>query len=175
MARLNYRVNQNIKAREVRVIDQTGEQLGVMPTSEALEAANRSGLDLVEVAPAANPPVAKLLNFKQFAFERKKQEKEARKSTRAGLKEIRMRPNIGEADLAIRAKRAREFLEEGNQVKLTVVFRGREITHPDIGLEKINGLTRALADDARLERAPMQKGRMITATLVPGKNGQGKD
>jgi translation initiation factor IF-3 len=168
--RVNYKINQEIKSGRVRLVDREGKQLGVVETAKALEKARKAGLDLVEVAPAAKPPVARLLNFRQFLLEKKKQEKKSKKKvTRSEVKEIRIRPNIGEADLSIRAKRTKEFLEEGHRVKLTVVFRGREITHPEIGIEKINKLLGLLAGEGKTMGKPRRKGRTIEVILLSQK------
>lgn len=139
-----------------------------MEASKALEIAKREGLDLVEVAPSTKPPVVKLLNFQRFLLERKKKKKVAKKrSTKIELKEIRIKPNIGEADLNTRAKRTREFLKRGNRVKLTVFYRGREVTHPEVGLEKINKFIEMLREVARVEESPVQKKRTLEAILIP--------
>lgn len=136
--------------------------------AEAMEIAKRKGLDLVEVAPSARPPVVKLLNFRKFLLVRRKKEKiTKRKSPKTELKEIRIRPNIGEADLNTRAKRTKEFLKKGSRVKLTVFYRGREVTHPEVGLEKINKLIEMLKEVARVEEGPVQKKRAVEAILVP--------
>lgn len=172
MVKLSYKINQNIKAKEVRLIDQKGEQLGVMEISRALAIAKDRKLDLVEVSPSAKPPVCKLLDFKRFLLEKKRKEKTAkRKSTKVELKEIRIKPNIGEADLNVRARRAEEFLKEGNRVKLTVVYRGREMSHPEVGLEKINKMLEALKEVAKIEGEPTRRGRAMEALLVPRKVG----
>lgn len=168
MVKLSYRINQNIKAKKVRLIDQKGKQLEVMEISRALAIAKDRKLDLVEVAPAAKPPVCKLWDFQRFLREQKKRRKAARRSsTRVELKEIRIRPNIGKADLNVRVKLAKKFLRKRNRVKLTVIYRGREISHPEVGLEKINALTESLKEIAKMEESPKRKGRSIEVTLVP--------
>ena len=151
----------------MRVIDADGKQIGVMDLSNALAIANKKGLDLVEVSPAAQPPVAKLLDFKRFLNERKKLDKIAKRESRSILKEIRISPNISDGDLKIKARRAKEFLEKGCQVKVSVIYRGREITHPEIGLEKINGLLVMLTEDAKIMEPPKRVGRTVEATLTP--------
>lgn len=172
--KLSYRINQNIKAKEIRLIDERGKQLGVMKTTKALETAKRKDLDLVEVAPSAKPPVAKLLDFRKFLREQRKKEKAARKRTvKTEIKEIRIRPNIGEGDLNTRARQAKEFLEEGDRVKLTVVYRGRETSHPEIGLEKINKLIEMLKEGARVGEEPIHRGRTVEAFLIPRKKNTG--
>lgn len=176
MVKPSYRINQNIKAKEIRLIDQKGKQLGVVKTAEALKTAERRGLDLVEVAPSAKPPVAKLFNFQKFLLEQKKRGKIAKKrGVKTELKEIRIKPNIGEADLNVRAKRAEGFLKEGDRVKLTVVYRGREITHPEVGLEKINKLIEMLKEGARVGEGPTRRGRAMEALLIPRKGNRSPD
>lgn len=166
--KVSYRINEAIKAAEIRLINQKGEQLGVVRTAKALEIAKKEGLDLVEVAPSAKPPVVKLLDFKRFLASQRKQEKIAkRRSVKTQLKEIRIRPNIGEADLNIRARHAEEFLKEEIRVKLTVVYRGREITHPEIGLEKLNKLIEMLKEVAKVGGEPARRGRTVEVILVP--------
>ena len=139
-----------------------------MKTSEALELAREQNLDLVEVAAGAKPPVVRILDFKKYRFAKKRQESASKKKTKTtGTKELRFRPSIGPNDLQIRINRAREFLEEGNKVKLTVQFRGRQVTHPEIGFEKINEMIKALADVSKVEQAPKKKGKFIYAALGP--------
>lgn len=175
-----YNVNQNIRAKEVRLIGEDGKQVGVVPIEEALKRAKSAELDLVEVSASVKPPVVKILDFKRFLFERKQQEKTARKKgVKAGLKELRLRPNIGVGDLAVRIKRAQEFLEAGDRVKLTVFYRGREATHPEVGLEKINKMITSLKEVGKAEETPKRRGNMIDVVLVPlgkkgDKNGQEK-
>lgn len=144
--------------------------MGVMKTSRALAIAEDRRLDLVEVSPSAKPPVAKLLDFQRLLLEQKKKKKVAKKeSIKTGLKEIRIKPNIGEGDLNVRAKRAEKFLKGGDRVKLTVVYRGREITHPEVGLEKINKLIETLKEVAKVGESPMRRGRTMEVILIPRK------
>ena len=139
-----------------------------MPVTEAIQKAKDLGLDLVEVSAEAKPPVVRILDFKKYRFAKKRQESASKKKTKTtGTKELRFRPSIGPNDLQIRIDRAREFLSEGNKVKLTVQFRGRQITHPEIGFEKINEMIKALADVAKVEQAPRKKGKFINAALGP--------
>lgn len=163
----SYRVNEEIKAAEVRIIDDKGKQVGVMPRQKALELAKEKELDLVEVAPSAKPPVVKIINVKHFLFQREKQEKAAKKGGKSELKEFRIRPNIGENDLGIRVRRAEEFLKEGNQVKLTVVFRGRENAHPEIGLAKIKIMLEQLKEVGIPEKEPERLGKIIEVVINP--------
>lgn len=177
MVRISYRINQNIKAPEIRLINQKGKQVGVVKTAKALETAKKEGLDLVEVAPSAKPPVAKLLDFKRFLAEQKKEERIAQKrSAKTELKELRFNPNIGEADLNVRVKRAEEFLKKGDRVKLTVVYRGREAAHLEVGLNKINKMVELLKEVAKIVEGPTHRGKTVEAFLVPRKrNAQEKD
>ena len=160
----SYKINHQIKSPELRVIDEKGEQLGVMDTSAALKLALERELDLVEVAPGAQPPVAKILDFKKWLFQREKEEK---KQQRSELKELRIRPNIGDNDLEIRARRAEDFLGNGDKVKLTVVLRGRERAHPDVGLAKLNRLIDLLKEEGKPEKDPVVTGNGYEATLIP--------
>lgn len=162
------RLNQQIRAPKVRVIDQDGKQIGVLTLSEALEKAREQGLDLIEVAPQTDPPVVRILDFKKYQFEKKQQEKKSKKKTTTlEVKELRFGPNIGPNDLQIRIERAREFLGEGDKVKITIQFKGRQISHPEIGFDKIKKIVQALSDVARVEREPERKGRFIHTVLGP--------
>jgi len=137
--------------------------------AKALQKAEGLGLDLVEVSAKVQPPVVRILDFKKYSFTKKRQESASKRKTKTtGTKELRFGPSIGPNDLQTRVERAREFLEGGNKVKLTVQFKGREITHPEIGFEKINGMVKALADVSKVEQAPKKKGKFIYTTLGPG-------
>jgi translation initiation factor IF-3 len=162
----SYRTNDWIRASELRVIGEDGKDLGVMATKTARETARSKGLDLVEVAPSAQPPVARIINYKRWLFEREKQKGEASEK-RSELKELRFRPNIGENDLRLRARRAEDFLRDGDKVKLAVVFRGREAAHPEIGLEKIRLLTELLKEVGKLEKDPVRAERGYEVILLP--------
>ena len=159
-----YRLNQQIRSAQVMVINEKGEQLGVMDTSQALKVALERELDLVEVAPGANPPVARILDYKKWLFQREKEEK---KQPRTTLKELRIRPNIGGRDLEVRVGRAEKFLKSGHKVKLTVIFRGREMAHPQLGLDKIKFVTDLLKGIGKLEREPKSIGRGYEVTFIP--------
>jgi translation initiation factor IF-3 len=154
----------------VRLIDQSGKQLGIYPIEEALRLALENDVDLVEVAPAAKPPVCRLLNYGKYVYERAKKEKQARKSQRAvEIKEIRMRPKIGEHDLAFKTKRVREFLSDGAKVRLRVRFRGRERSYPEIGRDLLKRVSEELEDVALVEQAPTvdQGARSVYMLLIP--------
>jgi translation initiation factor IF-3 len=162
------RVNRQIRISPVRVIDQDGEQVGIIPIERALEMAEELGLDLVEVAPLARPPVCRIMDYGKFKYEEQRKAREARKKQHhVQLKEVKMRPGIEDHDFEFKTRHARRFLEEGNKVKLTMMFRGRQMAHPEIGrqvLEKVSGL---LADIAKVESAPMMEARAMTMVLAP--------
>ena len=156
-----------IRISPVRVIDEAGNQLGVMPTLEALRLAQERGYDLVEVAPTASPPVTRLLDFGQYKYELAKREKEAkRKSRSVEFKEVRLKPKIGTGDFDTKVRRAIEFLEEGDRVKVAVQFRGRELTHPQIGRELLNKFADLVKDHGVLERAPLLEGKSMHITIA---------
>lgn len=165
----SYRTNERIRAPQVRVIDENGQQLGVMPTAEALNTAKSRGVDLVEVAPFAQPPVVRIIDYKRWLFQREKQ-KEGRKESKTELKELRIRPNIGENDLRLRVRRAEGFLRAGDKVKLAVIYRGREITHPEIGLQKIKTVSELLREVGKPEKDPERFERGYEVTFIPVRN-----
>jgi len=151
-----------IRVPQVRVVDEDGAQLGVLPTGEALRLAQERGYDLVEVAPTASPPVVKLLDFGQYKYELAKREKEAKRRSRSvEFKEIRLKPKIGTGDFDTKVNRAIQFLEEGDRIKVTVQFRGRELTHPEIGRNLLAKFTDRVKDHGVLERAPLLEGRAM--------------
>jgi len=162
------RVNHRIRVPEVRVVLDDGSQLGVMPTSEALKAAEGRGLDLVEVNPKSIPPVCKILDFGKFKYEEKKRQSEAkRKQTIVELKEVKLRPKTDDHDLQVKVRAARRFLEAGNKVKFTVRFRGREITHPQRAQMQLDWLVEQLADLANIEQRAQMEGRTMSAIVGP--------
>ncbi|WP_049822947.1 translation initiation factor IF-3 [Thermobaculum terrenum] len=166
----NLRVNEKVRAREVRVIDEDGTQLGIMHPLAALDLARQKGLDLVEVAPNANPPVCRLMDYGKFRYEQTKKERESRKSQKQiVIKEVRLKPKIDVHDLQTKAKQARNFLEEGDKVKVTVQFRGREVVHPEIGQELVQRLMDLIGDAATIEQQPKLDGKNMTALLAPRK------
>ncbi|NOZ29043.1 MAG: translation initiation factor IF-3 [Chloroflexi bacterium] len=165
------RVNEEIRAREVRVIDENGQQLGIMPTREALAMAQERGLDLVEVAPNATPPVCRMLDFGKYQYERAKRAREARRAQkRIEIKEIRLRPKTGEHDIAYKLRDARRFLQSGAKVKVRVRFRGREITHLDVGRELLDRIAEELSDIAVIEQRPSLDGRSLLMVLAPSQS-----
>jgi len=152
----------------VRVIDETGKQVGILPTREALAMAMERGLDLVEVAPNATPPVCRLLNFGKFQYERAKKDREARRAQKQiEVKEVRLRPKTGEHDIAYKLRDARRFLESGAKVKVRVRFRGREITHPEVGRELLERVAQELSDVAAVEQSPALEGPSLLMILTP--------
>lgn len=160
-----------IRVREVRVVDEEGLQLGVLPTYEALRLAQERGLDLVEVAPNAAPPVCRLLDFGKFQYERQKKEREARKAQKIiEIKEIRMRPRTGEHDLDVKVRQTLSFLEEGAKVRVTVRFRGREITHPEIAREQLAEFAEKVGDAAIIELQPAMEGPNLFMLFSPNLN-----
>lgn len=162
-----------IKVAEVRLIGPQNENIGVVPIQKALQIAREAELDLVEVAPLSEPPVCRVMDFGKFLYERTKKEKEARKAqTKIEIKEIRLRPKTNEHHRGFKTRDARRWLMEGNKVKVTIRFRGREITYPEIALEDLREIAEELADIATIEQAPNMEGRtmgMVLAPLKPGK------
>jgi translation initiation factor IF-3 len=174
LAAKEQRINRQIRAREVRLIDQDGEMQGVVDTRDALKMAEESGLDLVEVSPNANPPVCKILDFGKFKYENEKKLRESRKNqTQIKLKEIRMQPKIEKHDLLFKTKHIAEFLEEGNKVKVTIRFRGREMAHTELGrvvLDKVLLALQELDTGCTLDRSPKMEGRFMSMILSPSKS-----
>lgn len=162
------RVNQQIRISPVRVIDPAGEQLGIIPIEKALEAAEELGLDLVEVAPTARPPVCRIMDYGKFRYEEQRKAREARKKQhRVELKEVKMRPGIEDHDFDFKARHARRFLEEGNKVKVTMMFRGRQMAHPEIGRVVLERMVAEVADIGKVESHPMMEARSMTMVLAP--------
>ena len=162
------RVNEEIRAKEVRLVGEKGEQLGIMPLYQAREVAVSHNLDLVEVAATAVPPVCRLLDYGKYKYEQAKKEREARKSQRIVLlRQVRLRPKIGDHDFEAKARLARKLLGDGDKVKVTVMFRGREITHPEIGWRLLQRMAESLSETAGVERQPMMDGRSMSLFLSP--------
>lgn len=160
------RINGRIRAHEVRVIDPDGEQLGIMAVDDALESAERFGLDLVEVAPQAKPPVCRIMDYGKFKYQQNKKASEARKKgARVELKEIKLRPKTDEHDIMTKLRHARRFLEDNNKVKISIMFRGREITHPEIARDMLDRAAKELADCSEVEQSPRMEGRNMTLLL----------
>jgi len=156
-----------IRIPQVRVVDEEGTQLGVMPTPKALEMAQERGYDLVEVAPMASPPVVRFLDFGQYKYELTKREKEAKRRQRAvEFKEVRLTPKIGSGDFLTKVHRAVEFLEEGDRIKVTVRFRGRELTHPELGRNLLFKFADQIKEHGTVERAPTLEGKQMHITIA---------
>jgi len=161
------RINEQIRVREVRLVDEEGGKNGIVPTREALELAKERDLDLVEVSPNANPPVCKILNYGKYRFEQEKRLRDSRKAQKAlKLKEIRMQPKIGAGDLDTKAKHVQEFLDEGDKVKVTIRFRGRELAHTELGYDVLNEVLKRLTEGSyTIEKPAAMEGRFMSMTL----------
>ncbi|MYL41557.1 MULTISPECIES: translation initiation factor IF-3 [Virgibacillus] len=161
-------VNEKIRAREVRLIDANGDQLGVKSRQEALDIAQTRNLDLVLVAPNAKPPVCRIMDYGKYRFEQQKKEKEARKKQKViNVKEVRFTPGIGDHDFETKLKQARKFLTKGDKVKAAVRFRGRAITHKDLGREVLDRFAEEVKDIATIETKPKMEGRNMFMMLAP--------
>jgi translation initiation factor IF-3 len=161
-------VGRRIRVPEVRVIGADGAQIGVIPTHEALKLAEEAGFELVEVNPRAAPPVCKIMDFGKFKYETSKKEKASRKhQTTVVLKEIKLRPKTDEHDFDFKVKHIRRFLSEGNKCKLVIVFRGREIVHPETGQAMLDSVVKAVTDIAMVEQRPMMEGRRMVMIIGP--------
>jgi len=157
-----------IRAPEVRVVGEKGEQLGIMPLKQALETARKHNLDLVEVAATAVPPVCRLLDYGKYRYEQAKKEREARKGQKASvLREVRVRPKIGIHDFEAKARQARKLLGGGDRVKVSVLFRGREITHPEIGWKLLQKMAESVKEIASIEGQPLMEGKRMNIILIP--------
>jgi translation initiation factor IF-3 len=161
-------VNERIRIREVRLIDEDGKQYGIIPTRDALEIARERGLDLVEVQPNAAPPVCRLMDYGRFRYEESRKERESRKKAKAAVvKEVRIYPKIDPNDLKTKTRQAQRFLEAGDKVKVTVLFRGREMLHQDIGRNQLERVIADLNSVATVEAGARMEGRMLSAILTP--------
>lgn len=162
------RINEQIRISPVRLIDDEGEQVGIVSIEEARERAADKGLDLVEVAPDARPPVCRLMDYGKFKYEAARKAREAKKKQHSiQLKEVKFRPGIEDHDYDFKIRHARRFLEEGNKVKLTMMFRGRQLSHPELGLEVLQRVTEDLQDLSKVEMQPLREGRTMTMVLAP--------
>ncbi len=168
-AESKYQVNYDIKAKEVRLIDEEGKMLGIYSTRDALRLAEEKGLDLVLIAPQADPPVAKITNYSKFIFEQQKKEKQQRKQQQQQLKEIRFKWRTDTHDFNFKVRHAREFLLDGNKVKATVIFRGREIAHQEIGEELLQRFVESLGDIGKIDQEAKSEGKRISVILAPDK------
>ena len=161
-------MNQDIRAPRVLLIDQNGENQGVMPTDAALEAAEEAGLDLVEIVATADPPVCKILDYGKFRFQEQKKKSEARKKQKVvEIKEIKLRPNIDTHDYEVKARSMTRFFEEGDKVKVTLRFRGREMAHPELGMKLLQKVQADFEEIAKVEYAPRMEGRQMIMILAP--------
>lgn len=161
------RVNDQITAPEVRLIDTDGKHVGIVPIEEALRHASEVELDLVEVSPTAEPPVCRVMDYGKFLYERAKKERKSRQGARTEVKEIRLRPKTGEHDVAFKIQNARRFLQAGNKVKVRVRFRGREIHYPEIAITLLERVASDLADLATIEKKAYMEGRSMLIILAP--------
>lgn len=170
IAKEEARVNRAIRAKEVRVVDNVGEMLGIMSVSQALAAAEERGLDLVEVSPNATPPVCRIMDYGKYKYQARKRAAEAKKkSARVDIKEVKMRPKTEEHDFQVKLRNALRFLEAGNKVKVTIMFRGREVTHPEFGQALLNRVAEEVGDIGQVEMAPRMAGRFMTMVIAPKK------
>ena len=161
------RVNEQIRIANVRLIDENGEMVGVVPTHQALDRAINAGLDLVEVSPNADPPVCKILDYGKYKYEEQKRRNEARKKQKViEVKEIKMRPTIDDNDYNVKMRAIHRFLEDGDKVKVTIRFRGREMLHQELGLAVLDRVRADLEDKAKAEQFPKLEGRQMTMVLV---------
>ncbi len=161
------RINDEIRAREVRVVSNTNEQLGIMLLRDALRMAGEQQLDLVEVAPTAKPPVCRIMDFGKFKYEQQKRDKEAKKKQKVyTLKEVKLRPNIEDHDYEVKKKNAQRFLEDGDKVKVTIMFRGRELSHPELGRQILVRMAADLKDIANVERDAKLEGKNMILILA---------
>ena len=162
------RVNRQISAASIRLIDQNGDMIGVVPAGEGMKLAEQAGLDLVEISPGASPPVCKILDYGKYRYEAQKKAHEARKKQKViQIKEIKLRPTIGEHDLGIKLRNTMGFLEEGDKVRITLRFRGREMDHQDLGMQVLARVQEALKDQCKIESPPRKEGKQIVMMVAP--------
>ena len=160
------RINQEIRAEQLRVIGASGEQLGIMSLSEALKIAEEAGVDLIEISHSANPPVVKVVDWGKYQYQKMKEQQKNRKNTKTvELKQMRMGLKIGSNDLEIKLRKIREFLADGHKVKITVIFRGREMAHQELGYEMIDKIINKLEEVSILEQKPIMAGRNLSITV----------
>lgn len=165
----HYRLNYQIISPTVRLLDEEGKQVGIVSKIEALQKAKELGIDVVEIAPNAVPPVAKLIDYKKFKYQEQKKERESKKSQKnVGVKEVRLRPFIGSHDFDTRLAQAQDWIKDGNQIKINVVFKGREITRKEFGVEVMKRFVGAMTA-AKVVREPHLEGKVLSAMMVPNK------
>lgn len=161
-------MNEDVRAREVRLINHDGEQLGIMSSRDALRIAQEKGMDLVEISPAAKPPVCRLMDYGKYRYEQSKRERDARKRQKVtSIKEIKLRVSIEDHDFQVKAKNAQRFLEDGDKIKVTIMFRGREITHSVLGQDLCQRLAKQLSHISNIEKPPKVEGRNMIMILTP--------
>jgi translation initiation factor IF-3 len=166
----DYRINNEIRVKEVRLIGADGGNVGVVSLEEALRLAQEADLDLVEVAPNSDPPVCRILDYGKFLYEKAKKDREARKAqTKVEIKEVRLRPKTSEHHRSFKVRDARRWLEEGKKVRVRIRFRGREIHYPEIALEDLQSIADELSDVGVIEQSPMMEGRTMLMMLTPAK------
>ncbi len=163
------RINREIRADKVRVISEAGEQIGIMSLREALVRAEEAGLDLVEISPLAKPPVVKIVDYGKFRYQQQKKEKDSKKAqVQIKVKEVKLKPNIDEHDFQTKLKHAREFILKGNKVRISIMFRGREMLHIDLGAQVVRRFCEELSDISAIESSSKMMGRTMTTVLAPG-------
>ncbi|MGN1031746.1 MAG: translation initiation factor IF-3 [Butyricicoccaceae bacterium] len=168
---MEHQINEEIRDKEVRLIGADGAQLGIVPVAKAQEAASAKNLDLVKIAPNAQPPVCRIMDYGKYRFEQAKREKEARKKQHVvEIKEVRLSPGIDTNDFNVKAKHAMRFLKEGNKVKVSVRFRGREVTHSSIGLDLLRRFADTCSEIGAVEKQPKLEGRQMLMFLAPKKD-----
>lgn len=162
------RINEEIRAKEVRLTSATNEPLGIVQLREALQMAVEQNLDLVEVAPTAKPPVCRIMDFGKFKYEQQKREKEVKKKQKiVTVKEVKLRPNIEDHDFEVKFKNAQRFLQDGDKVKVTIMFRGRELSHPELGRKVLDKMAIQIKDIANIERGAKLEGKNMIMILAP--------
>ncbi len=172
--RVFYRTNERIFASPLRVLDPEGKQLGIISKFEALSKARELGLDLVEIAPTAKPPVAKIINYNKFLYQQEKKKKEEKKKTKVSeTKEIRLGPFMDDHDLEVMINRGKEFLENNNKIRFVVKFIGRQIVHPEFGRETLDKVLAALSGFSKIERDPHFEGKQLIVIISPARQGKG--
>jgi len=164
------RVNERISSPKVRLVDENGEMIGILSQSDALERALKAGLDLVEISPNADPPVCKILDYGKYKFEEQKRRAEIRKKQKIiEIKEIQLRPGIDKHDFDVKMRSARKFIEEGDKLKVTLRFRGRELSHQELGMDVLNRVKDTLRDIAKVEQHPKMEGKRVIMVMGPAK------
>ncbi|HML31720.1 MULTISPECIES: translation initiation factor IF-3 [Sporomusa] len=171
MSKETLKINEEIRAREIRLVGNANEQLGIMSLRDALRLAAEQNLDLVEVAPTAKPPVCRIMDFGKFRYEQQKRDKEVKKKQKViTLKEVKLRPNIEDHDFNVKLKNAQRFLEDGDKVKVTIMFRGRELSHPELGKQVLVRMATLLKDMANIEREAKLEGKNMIMIVAPKPN-----